>query len=80
MIKFKYKFIRYKSFLVGTSGTTSMLLITDYHTIGSLYDFLKNYELTEEQLVSKSYFQLSKYFVKLGFIVKCCHFVECKKK
>ena len=28
-----------------------MLLITDYHTIGSLYDFLKNYELTEEQLV-----------------------------
>lgn len=35
----------------GTSGTTSMLLITDYHTIGSLYDFLKNYELTEEQLL-----------------------------
>lgn len=35
----------------GTGGTTSMLLITDYHTIGSLYDFLKNYELTEEQLL-----------------------------
>ena len=28
---------------LGTSGTTSMLLITDFHPIGSLYDFLKDY-------------------------------------
>lgn len=35
----------------GTGGMTSMLLITDYHKIGSLYDFLKSYELTEEEML-----------------------------
>merc|ERR1712113_1025342 len=35
----------------GTSGTTSMLLITDYHNRGSLYDFLKFNELSEEQML-----------------------------
>lgn len=35
----------------GTSGTTSMLLITDYHKIGSLYDFLKSCPITEEQMI-----------------------------
>lgn len=35
----------------GTGGTTSMLLITDYHTTGSLYDFLKYNELSEEEMI-----------------------------
>ena len=46
-------FISILSF-IGTSGTTSMLLITDYHKIGSLYDFLKSCPITEEQMVSNS--------------------------
>lgn len=30
----------------GTSSYTQMLLITDYHELGSLYDYLKFYSLT----------------------------------
>ena len=37
--------------LIGTGGTTSMLLITDYHPLGSLYDFLKFNEINEEEMV-----------------------------
>ena len=36
---------------IGTGGTTSMLLITDYHPLGSLYDFLKYNEINEEEMV-----------------------------
>ena len=39
-------------YLIGTGGTTSMLLITDYHPLGSLYDFLKYNEINEEEMVS----------------------------
>jgi len=35
----------------GTGGTTSMLLITDYHPLGSLYDFLKFNEISEEEML-----------------------------
>ena len=38
-------------FSIGTGGTTSMLLITDYHPLGSLYDFLKYNEINEEEMV-----------------------------
>ena len=37
----------------GTGGCTQMLLITDYHQNGSLYDFLKYDEIDEEQMVRK---------------------------
>jgi len=33
----------------GTSGSTNMLLITDFHPIGSLYDFLKDYVNTKNE-------------------------------
>ena len=39
----------------GTGGTTSMLLITDYHPLGSLYDFLKFNEISEEEMVRNKF-------------------------
>jgi hypothetical protein len=39
-------------FFLGTGDRTQMLLITDYHRNGSLYDFLKFNTIDEEKMVT----------------------------
>ena len=51
-IIFFHTFVNDTSIVSGTGGCTQMLLITDYHQNGSLYDYLKYDEIDEEQMVS----------------------------
>jgi len=53
---------------VGTDSFTQLLLITDYHEHGSLYDYLRENSLDEDVMVI-SYFQnIESFQIKFNFV------------